>query len=160
MKLDLSMLSPDFSDILSVLAAEHVEFIVVGAFAMAAHRMPRATGDIDVWVRRDPENAKRVWRALARFGAPVANVEPEEFELDEFFYQVGVVPHRVDILTAIDGVTFDEAWAERVYAKLGEHTVPVLSRRHLLQNKRATGRPKDLADVAWLESTKVESEDV
>jgi hypothetical protein len=145
------MLSPDYRDILSELSAAGAEYIIVGAFAMAAHRMPRATGDIDVWVRPTIENARRVWTALANFGAPVSDLAPEELAAPDMFFQIGVVPVRIDVLTAIDGVSFDEAWQERVYRDFDGVRVPVLSRKHLLINKRASGRPKDLADVAWIE---------
>jgi len=150
------MLSPDYRDMLSELSAAGAEFLIVGAFAMAAHRMPRATGDMDVWVRPDLENARRVWTALANFGAPVDRVTPEELAEPDMFFQIGVVPVRIDVLTAIDGVTFGEAWAERVYREFEGMRVPVLSRKHLLINKRATGRPKDLADVAWIEEQDVD----
>lgn len=150
------MLSPDYRDMLSELSAAGAEFLIVGAFAMAAHRMPRATGDMDVWVRPDLENARRVWTALANFGAPVDGVTPEELAEPDMFFQIGVVPVRIDVLTAIDGVTFEEAWAERVYREFEGMRVPVLSRKHLLINKKATGRPKDLADVAWIEEQDVD----
>jgi len=133
------------------LSAAEVDFLLVGAFAIAVHQYPRATGDIDLWVRPDPANAARVWEALARFGAPVSNVSVEEFSHPGFFYQVGVAPVRIDILTAIDGVSFEEAWAEKEYHQLEGVRVPVISRRHLLMNKKATGRPKDLADAAMME---------
>lgn len=145
------MLNPDYRDILSELDAAGAEYIIVGAFAMAAHRMPRATGDIDVWVRPDLENARRVWTALANFGAPVANLAAEELAEPEMFFQIGVAPVRIDFLTSIDGVAFEDAWAERVYQNFAGLRVPVLSRKHLLINKKASGRPKDLADVAWIE---------
>jgi hypothetical protein len=145
------MLSPDYRDILSELFAAEAEFLIVGAFAMAAHRMPRATGDIDIWVRPELENARRVWTALANFGAPVANLDASELAEPDMFFQIGVVPVRIDVLTGIDGVSFEDAWQERVYRDFGGMRVPVLSRKHLLANKRATGRPKDLADVAWIE---------
>ncbi|HEX8432110.1 MAG TPA: hypothetical protein VF625_12505 [Longimicrobium sp.] len=145
------MLSPDYRDILSELSAAGAEYIVVGAFAMAAHRMPRATGDIDVWIRPDIENAHRVWIALVNFGAPVSALAVEELTKPDMFFQIGVAPVRIDVLTSIDGVSFDDAWAERVYREFSGLRVPVLSRRHLLTNKRASGRPKDLVDAAWIE---------
>jgi hypothetical protein len=145
------MLIPDYRDILAELSAAEADYLLVGAFALAVHEMPRATGDIDLWVRPDPSNAPRVWAALARFGAPIHHLSEEELAKPGFFYQIGVAPKRIDLLTSIDGVTFEEAWQERVYHDFEGITVPVISRRHLLINKKATGRPKDLADVAWLE---------
>jgi hypothetical protein len=133
------------------LSAAQADYLLVGAFAIAVHQYPRATGDIDLWVRPEPENARRVWDALARFGAPVHNLTVEELSRPRFFYQLGVAPVRIDILTSIDAVSFDEAWAEREYHELFGVTVPVISRRHLLINKKSTGRPKDQADAAWLE---------
>ncbi len=145
------MLSPDYSDMLSALSAAEAEFLVVGAFAMAAHQMPRATGDIDLWIRPSPENAERVWRALAEFGAPMGDLSVEELARPGLFFQIGVAPVRIDVLTAIDGVNFDAAWTERVLFDLDGIPVPVLSRKHLLINKKASGRPKDLVDAAWIE---------
>ena len=145
------MLSPDYSDMLSALSDAEAEFLVVGAFAMAAHQMPRATGDIDLWIRPSPANAERVWRALAEFGAPLGDLSVEELSKPGLFFQIGVAPVRIDVLTEIDGVEFDAAWAERVVFDFDGLVVPVLSRKHLLINKKASGRPKDLADAAWIE---------
>ena len=149
------MLSPDYTDILSALSDARAEFLVVGAFAMAAHAMPRATGDIDVWIRPNAANAQRVWVALAEFGAPIGDLTLEELSQPGIVFQIGVAPNRIDVLTVIDGVTFEEAWPERVYRTFGGLRVPVIGLRHLLINKRASGRPKDMADVAWIESNAV-----
>jgi hypothetical protein len=92
-----------------------------------------------------------VLRALVRFGAPTAELRPDDFTRPDVVFQVGVIPRRVDVLTTIDGVDFAAAWPERLAASLGDLDVPVLSREHLIRNKRACGRPKDLADLAWLE---------
>jgi hypothetical protein len=145
------MLIQHYRDILVELLAAGADYLLVGSFAIAVHEYPRATGDIDLWIRPEPANAARVWQGLARFGAPVANITIEELSRPGFFYQIGVPPARIDILTAIDGVTFEEAWEEREYHQLFGVAVPVISRRHLLINKKAAGRPKDLGDVAWLE---------
>jgi hypothetical protein len=142
---------PDFSDMLSALCAETAEFMVVGAYAMAAHGLPRATGDIDIWVRPTPENARRVWRALERFGAPLSRLKVEDLLDPNTVYQIGVAPHRIDILTSISGVDFESAWSKRKVARLGGLDVHVLGRDQLIENKRASGRPKDLVDLAWLE---------
>ena len=145
------MLTPDFRDALCAFNDAGVEYLVVGAFAMAAHGMPRTTGDIDFWVRTTPENADRVRRALAAFGAPAETFEGEDLTAPDLILQVGVVPGRLDVITAIEGVTFDEAWPARHLIELDGVQMPVLSPEHLLQNKRAVGRPKDLVDVALLE---------
>lgn len=146
------MLNPDFHDILSEFCAEQVEFLLVGAYALAAHGLPRATGDIDLWVRCSIENAQRIMIALTRFGAPMGDLSETDFQHPGIVFQIGVAPRRIDITTSIDGVTFEEAWKERKQVEIEGLVVSVLSRRHLLQNKRAAGRPKDLADVSWLET--------
>ena len=142
----------DFAEMLKALAAESVEFLVVGAYAVAGHGVPRATGDIDLWVRPTPDNAARVWRALERFGALRSRVSPEAFTQPDVVYQIGLPPNRIDFLTTIDGVAFDDAWAEKVPCVVSGIAFNMLSLRHLLENKRATGRPQDLADVARLQS--------
>ena len=141
----------DFADMSSELFAADAEFLVVGGCAVIAHGFPRATGDIDVWVRPTPENAKRVMLALRRFGAPLADLTEADLATPGVAFQIGVVPNRIDILTDVDGVSFDEAWASRVKAGVEGHDVPVLGRSALLRTKRATGRKKDLLDAAWLE---------
>jgi hypothetical protein len=146
------LLNPDFHDMLSALNAEHVEFLLVGAYALAAHGLPRATGDMDIWIRCSDDNAQRVWRALQRFGAPLTEVTLDDLQTPDTVFQIGVAPRRIDILISIDGVTFDEAWPQRMLVEIEGQTLAVLSRTHLLRNKKAVGRPKDLADAAWLES--------
>jgi hypothetical protein len=145
------LLNPDFRDILSEFCAAQVEFLLVGAYALAAHGLPRATGDIDLWVRPSRENGERVMMALARFGTPLAEVTAADFATPGIVFQIGVAPRRVDILTAIDAVGFDEAWAARLEVAIEGLEINVIGRDHLLHNKRAAGRPKDLADVSWLE---------
>jgi hypothetical protein len=118
---------------------------------MAAHGVPRATGDIDLWVRCSTENAKRIMTALTRFGAPLLDVSEQDFINPGMVVQIGVTPRRIDLLTLIDGVEFDEAWPERVEVEVDGLRVPVISRAHLLRNKRATGRVKDAEDARLLE---------
>jgi len=146
-------LNADFRDLLACFGREGVEFILVGAYALAFHGVPRATGDIDVFVRATPANAEKTWRALKAFGAPlaVAGVKPQDFATPGIVYQIGLPPRRIDILTDISGVTFDEAWESRVVGDLDGLAVPFLGRETLLTNKRASGRLKDLADVERLE---------
>ena len=146
------MLNPDFRDMLSALCDEKVEFLLVGAYALAVHGCPRATGDMDLWIRPTPENAQRVWRALERFGASRSRLKQEDLMVPENVFQIGVPPRRIDILTSIDGVAFDEAWCERKEFEIEGRRLSVIGREQLLKNKRASGRPKDLADIAWLES--------
>jgi len=141
----------DFVEMLTALSAEGVEFLIVGAYAVAGHGLPRATGDIDLWVRPSRDNATKVWNALGRFGAPRSRLTPESFTERDIVYQIGLPPNRIDILTDIDGVTFEEAWRDRVPCPVEGGSFFMISRHHLLANKRATGRPQDLADVARLE---------
>ncbi|MEO8604372.1 MAG: hypothetical protein ABI629_17490 [bacterium] len=124
---------------------------MVGAYAMAAHGVPRATGDIDVWVRPSRENAPRVLHALRVFGAPLFDLTAQDLARAGTMLQLGVPPRRIDILTSIDGVTFQTAWSRRVTARLGDVDVVVIGRADLLRNKRAAKRPKDLVDVQLLE---------
>jgi hypothetical protein len=145
------LLNPDFRDMLSALCDEDVEFLLVGAYALAAHGLPRATGDMDIWVRCSIENAERIYRALQRFGAPLFDLTINDLQVAGTVFQIGLAPRRIDILTSIDGVLFDDAWSHRKVIELEGLTVPAIGRAHLIQNKKATGRPKDLADVAWLE---------
>jgi hypothetical protein len=148
-----SGLNADFRDLLECLEHEGVEYVLVGAYALAFHGAPRATGDIDVLVRASEVNAERVWRALCAFGAPLAaaGVALQDLATPGLVYQIGLPPRRIDILTEITGVSFDEAWASRVFAELDGLTVPFLGRETLIANKRASGRLKDLADVERLE---------
>ena len=145
------MLSRDFRDILSAFSDAGVEYLLVGAYALSAHGLLRATGDIDLWVRPTAENAGRVHRALMAFGVPAEQVSAEDFTRPGSVVQLGVPPLRIDILTSISGVEFPEAWEARTAVELDGVNVPVLSRAHLVVNKRAADRPKDRLDLRWLE---------
>ncbi|HZY66525.1 MAG: hypothetical protein M3N10_07945 [Actinomycetota bacterium] len=145
------MLNPDYRDMLSAFTVENVKYLLVGAYALAAYGHVRATGDIDLWVESGPENAARIMAALRRFGAPLHQVEERDFETPDTVFQIGVVPRRIDILTTIDAVDFGTAWEARTVVEVAGLRVPVISRQHLLQNKRSTGRPQDQADAMWLE---------
>lgn len=146
------MLNPDFRDMLSALSAEGVDYLLVGAYAMAAYGRPRATGDMDILVRPAPDNARRVVRALNRFGAPMMDLTEEDLATPGVVFQIGQPPQRIDIMNEIDGVTFEEAWAARVTREIEGLRLPVISRELLLRNKKVAGRPKDQADAAWLEA--------
>jgi hypothetical protein len=145
-------LNEDFRDLLAELANAGVDFVIVGAYALAFHGAPRATGDIDILVRPTLENAQRLVSALAQFGAPLASagVSCDDFTRAGMVYQIGLPPRRIDLLTEISGVPFDEAWATRQPAEVDGHTVSFIGREALLKNKQASGRPKDVADVARL----------
>lgn len=142
----------DFRDLLSAFNDQSVEYLVVGAHALAAHGHVRATKDLDLWVRPDPDNARRILAALKHFGAPLHDLTLQDLERPGLIFQIGVPPLRVDILTSVDGLEFPEAWIERMPASFAGLPVPVLSRAHLVRNKRASGRLQDLADVERLES--------
>lgn len=146
-------LNPDFLDLLEAFARAQVDFIVVGAHALAAHGVIRATGDLDVWVRPSPENAVKVVVGLTTFGAPLAqhSVSAADFAKDGTVYQMGLPPRRIDVLTQISGVAFAEAWPDRTFITLRGAPVAFLGREALLRNKRAAARPKDLLDVDLLE---------
>ena len=126
--------------------------MIVGAHALAAHGHVRATRDLDVWVRPDSENAKLVLNALKEFGTPLHDPTGADLTRHGTAFQIGLPPLRIDIVTAIDGVGFDEAWSERLLTRFGDLPPAVLSREHLIRNKRATGRTQYLADLEWLET--------
>jgi hypothetical protein len=142
----------DFVDMLTALIGGEVDFLIVGAYALAAHGFPRATGDIDILVAPTVENAARVYRALLEFGAPVAahDVTANDFEVKGSVYQIGLPPRRIDLLTSISGVEYDEAAAQAVHGHVGPCLVRFIGREALIKNKRSTGRTKDLADVEEL----------
>ncbi len=152
----LEGLHEDFRDLLVLFADAGVEFVSVGAYALAFHGAPRASGDIDLFVRPSLANAQRVFDALARFGAPLesAGVTAGDFAQPGAVYQIGLPPRRIDVLTEISGVTFDEAWTSRVVGEVEGRTVGFIGRAALLKNKDASGRPKDIADAARLRQTK------
>lgn len=142
----------DFLDLIDGLVRESADFVVVGAFALAAHGLPRASG-IDIFVRPTPENALRVFVALQRFGAPLeaAQVTPHDFQEPGTVYQIGLPPRRIDILTQISGVSFEEAWSSRISREVDGRQIAFVGLRELLRNKRAAGRPKDHVDADLLD---------
>jgi hypothetical protein len=141
----------DFVEMLFALSEAGAEFLVVGAYAVGYHHEPRATGDVDIWVRNTPENAEKVWQALVVFGAPLQGLTKADLASSDLIFQMGVVPCRIDLLTRIDGVSFDTAWPRRVYMDVQGRQIPLLGLEDLIANKRAAARPQDLADLAALE---------
>ncbi len=140
-------LAPDFDEFIGSLIARGVEFLIVGAYALALHGAPRFTGDLDVFVRPTLDNASRLLAAVASFGFPVTDLRPTDLVEPRRMLQMGVEPVQIHVITSISGVTWEEAWADRVIARLGAHDVGILGRSSFVKNKRAAGRPKDLADV-------------
>jgi len=137
----------DFRDMLLELNAVEVDYMIVGAYAVAAHGHPRATGDLDIWVRADCQTAPQVVLALERFGAPVEQIDVSDFSQPSVIFQIGVPPGRIDILTKISGVEFSDAWNNRKQLNIEDLTFHVIGFEDLILNKRASGRPKDLLDV-------------
>lgn len=145
------MLNQDYKEMLLRLNEEKAEFIIVGAYAMAAHGFPRSTADFDIWVNPTKENSLRVCRALARFGAPMQDISEDTFTEKGIIYQIGVAPCRIDIITEISGnISFPEASSQAVTIDFGSVAAPILSVNNLITNKLAIGRPKDLEDADLL----------
>lgn len=143
-------MNPDFVALLRELSAADARFLVVGAYALAHHARPRATGDLDIWVEPTPSNAERVHRALMAFGAPLADLTVANLAEPELVYQIGVPPRRIDILTTLTGLTFADAWSSRSEGPFGNSRCAYLGREALVRNERAVGRPRDLADLEAL----------
>ncbi len=148
----MATFNPDFRDLLVEFNAHGVEYVVVGAHALAAHGHVRATKDLDVWVRPERDNARRVLAALRSFGAALHGLTEDDLATPGVVFQMGVPPVRIDVLTEIDGVDFEAAWRDRMLTQFAGVPTAVLGREQLIQNKRAAGRAQDLADVEWLET--------
>ena len=140
----------DFVEMLSALSAAGARFLIVGAHALAAHGVPRATGDLDIWIQATPENAVRVFQALRDFGAALLDLSIEDLSTPDTVFQIGRPPSRIDILSSISGIDFDAAWVRRIEVTIGDLHVGVIGRADFIANKRATGRSKDLLDIELL----------
>ncbi|MES3629791.1 MAG: hypothetical protein PPP56_06465, partial [Longimonas sp.] len=125
---------------------------------LAVYGHPRATGDIDLWIHSSQRNAERVLRALDAFGAPLFQIDREDLETPGTVFQIGISPRRIDLLTSIEGVSFERAWEDRIRVEIGSTSLFVLSRAHFIQNKRALGRPQDIADIERLTKDNDEKE--
>jgi hypothetical protein len=147
------MLNQDYREMLSLLLENKVEFILVGAYALAVHGFPRATGDIDIFVKPESVNAQLLYKTLAEFGSPVNDISASDFEKPGIILQIGVAPRRIDIITEIDGLTFEEASRGIVIIEIDNLKIPVISKADLIRNKRATGREKDRLDADNLEGS-------
>lgn len=143
-------MNPEFVELLQAFAEAEVRFLVVGAYALALHGRPRATGDLDLWVEATPENAPRIIRALRAFGVPLREVTDADFSRPGIVFQIGLSPRRIDLLTELTGLNFPEAWESRTRHRFGPCEVDFIGKDALIKNKRATGRPQDLADLEIL----------
>jgi hypothetical protein len=142
----------DFRDLFASFNAAQVEFLVVGAHALAVHGHVRATKDLDIWVRPSSENAAKIMVALRSFGAPTTQISEADFSKPGIVFQIGVAPVRIDLITKVSGLEFDDAWPHRVEARYADQPVFVISRADLITNKKASARHQDLADVELLEA--------
>lgn len=140
----------DFSDLLRLFNDNDVKYLVIGGYAVIQHAEPRFTGDLDVWVATDTENAHAIYKTLLEFGAPLEGLSEADFSEEGYFYQMGVPPVRIDILMGIPGVEFEEAWGRRIVVDFDDLDVAFISREDLITAKLASGRPQDLLDVEAL----------
>jgi len=145
-------LADDYRDLLAALLGTGARFLIVGAHALSIHGAPRATVDLDVWVEPTTENARKVWQALVIFGAPLdtLGISEADFTTPDIVAQFGLPPNRIDILTGVSGLTFGEAWADRLEQNVDRMTLPFIGRASLIRNKRASGRKRDLGDIESL----------
>lgn len=141
---------PDFKELLQLFNEHHVEYLVIGAHALAFHGVPRYTGDMDIYVKPSEENAKRIMDALEKFGFGSLDLGPSDFDKPGKVVQLGVPPVRIDLTTEIEGVAWDEAWRDREAGAYGDVPVNYIGRSEFIANKRAVGRKKDLADLEAL----------
>jgi hypothetical protein len=143
-------LDKDFSEFVALFIDHDVQFLIVGGYALAAHGLPRATGDLDAWVRVSEANSVKIFAALREFGFGDVGVSASDFDHEDSVVQLGFPPYRIDILTSVDGIDFDGAWDRRMLVEVNNLSVPFISRDDLIANKKAAGRPQDIADVQRL----------
>jgi predicted nucleotidyltransferase len=144
------MLNEDYKEMLQLLLEEQVDFMIVGAYALGTHGYPRATGDIDIWVKPNNINSEKLYKALTRFGAPLGQIQIDEFSTEGIIFQIGVIPRRIDIITKIDGVAYEEADEDKIIVEIEGLKIPVISLEKFIRNKMATGREKDELDIKTL----------
>jgi len=144
-------INPDFRDLFAALNDAGARYLLVGGYALAVHAVPRFTKDLDVWIEPTADNAALVMTALRSFGAALESLDEPGLARPGAVFQIGVAPNRIDIVTAVDGVSFPDAWPARVTTSYGDQSIPVIGRAHLIANKRAAGRPQDLVDATLLE---------
>jgi len=154
----MQQLSSDVREFIDLLNTKNVRYVIVGAWALAFHGRPRYTGDFDVFVAHDPENANKLMEVIREFGFGNTGIEQADFSQEDYVIQLGMVPNRIDVLTGISGVTFEEAWQSRETGDISGVQVFLISRDLLIKNKRAANRDKDRGDVLLLEKTKPKTE--
>lgn len=148
------MLNEDYKEILQSLLNNKAKFLVVGAYAMGAYGYPRATGDLDIWVEASAENSKNIYKSISEFGAPLSDITEETFAEKGIIFQIGIAPRRIDIITHIDGVIFEEAYKTKEFIEIENLRVPFLSKENLIKNKESTNREKDRLDADYLKKSK------
>lgn len=144
------MLNEDYRDMLRILSENDARFLLVGAYAMSVYGFPRATGDFDIWVEATPENSKKIYASIGEFGGSRIEISELTFSEEGIIFQIGVVPRRIDIITSIDGVRFQDAYENRTIVEIDGLHIPCISKDDLIQNKRSTQREKDKLDAAYL----------
>jgi Aminoglycoside-2''-adenylyltransferase len=145
------MLSKDFKEFIELLNEYSVRYLVVGGYAVAFHGHPRYTKDLDVWIELSPENAAKVLKALEKFGFGSLDLKPEDFLEDDQIIQLGYPPNRIDILMTLKDLKFEDCYKARVDVEIQDLHINFIDIESLKKNKRATGRPQDLADAENLE---------
>ena len=146
------MLTQDMKELIRMLNEQGVEYLLVGGYAFGVHAQPRATKDLDLFIRADARNSNAVFKALCKYGAPIHGLTAKDFRDAKTGLQIGMPPNRIDILQQISGVTFDEAWKDHINAMIeGDTPTYVISRENLIKNKLAAGREQDLLDVKQIQ---------
>ena len=145
--------SSHFKELLQSFNEHQVRYLIVGAYAVMKYTEPRYTKDLDIWVEPTKDNAQKVFTALSEFGAPLNEVTPEDFTKTDLIFQIGLAPHRIDVLMAVKGLEFAKAWERRVEASFEDVTMNLVCKEDLLTSKEAAGRPQDLIDAASLRTS-------
>jgi hypothetical protein len=140
-------ISKDFEEFFELLNKNEVRYLIVGSYALSVHGKPRYTNDIDIFIRTDDENASKIKRILNDFGFDFSNIAIEDFTKPDQVIQLGYAPFRIDLLTSIDGVSFDEAWENKLTAKYGKQDIFFIGKNDFIKNKMSSGRKKDLDDI-------------
>lgn len=149
----MQVVHQDYEELFQCLNAEKVKYLVVGAYAVIFHTEPRWTKDIDIWIEPSAQNAKRVWNALKKFGAPVvsAGLTLKDLTNPVMVYQIGMPPVRIDIMMGIAGISFPEAWKHKQTSPFGKETINIIGLKDLINAKRSAARKKDRDDLAKLQ---------